>query len=307
MMSQQLAPPVPASPNPRAKRALGAERSSHTRQRTGGASLRAQSPAGRGEFVCEVAEGRPQTQTRRDRGQLRQKGAVLTEAPEGELCPDEEERRARELHKGGTEFPQTSKPSRTKVSTESNHRSRLLVSPKPVWRTHSLLPPTPPGPAHPSSAEPDNLSPGLWAPKPTGVLGSSRRGCWTRGSSAELRCGGWGVVQGEETDAYWRYQQVAPMGALGAVPETAHFACLGFILHPLVSLPPPSSSGHDSPLGRFAPYGYCQRFRPRSRTPRPAGDCARRLAPPVLWRVWLERSALRARFAREGWGGGAGR
>ena len=58
---------------------------------------------------------------------------------------------------------------------------------------------------------------------PAGGSARTQRGCER----------GWG----EETAAFRRYLQVASMHTLGGDFGAAWFACLGFILHPLVSLP----------------------------------------------------------------------
>ena len=218
----------------------------------------------------------------------------------------------------GDDEPSASKPSRTKVATESPHRSLLLVPPV----RHCLLPLTPSGSAPPRLRNRTTTTlvcgpctSGSVGLEPAGGLGSNRRVCRTRGPSVEVRCAGWSVGWVEETAAYRRYQQEAPMRALGGDFGTAWFACLGELRSPLVRLPPSSFLlvGAQFTLGRFAPYWLCRRFRPRSRTPRwalcrgakqlvgeratrPAGDCARRLATPACDRgTW---SAPRPELAR---------
>ena len=84
-----------------------------------------------------------------------------------------------------------------------------------------------------------------------------RAGLWLSGSSDEGVLNPAGSGRGEKT--YRRYLQVAPMGALGAVSAAAHFACLGELRSPLVSLPRRSSSGHNSPPWLFFPLRRLQR------------------------------------------------
>jgi len=140
--------------------------------------------------------------------------------------------------------------------------------------------------------------------EPGRPAGSSphRPGLWLSGSSDE-GCAEPGGVQVEETVTYRRYQQEAPMLTPDGDFGTAWFACLGFILHPLVSIPPPSSSGHNSPFERCDP--LCEQGRgavlghgsflngvslrdPVQKVTATCGGFARRLAHP-LWPVQLER------------------
>ena len=84
-----------------------------------------------------------------------------------------------------------------------------------------------------------------------------------KASLAATPTGGWSGlsadvygVQGEEAGAFYRYQREASMQPPDGDSGTAWFACLGFILHPLVRLPRSSFLlvGAQFTLGRFAPY-----------------------------------------------------
>ena len=173
-----------------------------------------------------------------------------------------------------------------------------------------------------SSEEPDHHSPGLWGLALADALGSSGRVCWARGPSEEVRCGRWSGGWVEETGTSQRHPQEAPVGALGGDFGTAWFACSGELRSPLVRLlpPPSSSSRHNSPSDasvRTAPFWRsCPRSRrvcsgspsaPQHRTsPRPAGDCARGLAPPISDVCDWSAEAPRVRFAHGTGGEGDG-
>jgi len=270
---------APSPPPPRAKRALGAQRSSYTRQSRveracernppqGAASLCVRSPKGDPKHKLAVTEdnyvgcqrcGAKRPRVNRDPTSVR--GGRLTR---GERSSPRQANQA---------APKS--PPRVTIGASCSYRRDVLSS-RPEPRLCPRRAPVGP---------------------PAGITA-----CVSGG-------------RGEETVTSRRYRQVAPMLALGGDFGAAWFACLGFILHPLVSLPRRSSSGHDSPLGRFAPYWGYWWFRPRSRTPRrallksakqllseratrPAGDCARRLAPPSCDARSCRADALRARFAR---------
>jgi len=100
--------------------------------------------------------------------------------------------------------------------------------------------------------------------------------------------------------------------ALGGDFGAAWFACLGFILHPLVRIPPPSSSGHNSPLERCGPLRLSQRGAvlghgsflnrvslrdPVQKVAATCGGFARRLSHPSGAFSW-SASAPRAWFPR---------
>ena len=235
-------------------------------------------------------------------------------------------RRREETHEGVTESPQTSQPSRTTYSTESPHRSHLLASP----RRSLSSPETPPHPPQRCSTEGprarytcpfEPVTPASSSPHRPACSSATDQGCGCPDPQTRVCWTGRG--RGEETGASRRYQQAAPMGALGGVSDTAWFACLGFLRHPLVSfLPPPSSSsGHDSPLERCAPLrlfgrgavlghgsflnGVSLRDPVKKKLPRPAGLRSQAHSTTLTRSTGaLKRPELA--FAREGQGGSRG-